>query len=122
MISTIAVLVSLIIALAHIYFLYIELFGSYERVGKFFNIPVNIVKNAMIQRFIQNLGLFSGFIGLVIILTLIIVPSGPMKYMLIFLNLFVLLNGIYEGFVFSKRFFWYEALPGAIAILLAIFM
>ncbi|GAB5054188.1 MULTISPECIES: DUF1304 family protein [Pediococcus] len=122
MISTIAVLVSLIIALAHIYFLYIELFASYEVVGKFFNIPVNIVKNAMIQRFIQNLGLFSGFIGLVIILTLIIVPSGPMKYMLIFLNLFVLLNGIYEGFVFSKRFFWYEALPGAIAILLAIFM
>ncbi|MBU7555420.1 DUF1304 domain-containing protein [Pediococcus ethanolidurans] len=122
MLSTIAVLVSLLIALAHIYFLYIELFASYDTVGKFFNLPGKVIQNSIIQKFIQNLGLFSGFIGLVIILTIIIVPSGTMKFMLIFLNLFVLLNGVYEGFVFSKRFFWYEALPGAIAMLLAIFM
>ncbi|WP_412989337.1 DUF1304 family protein [Pediococcus siamensis] len=122
MLATITVLVSLLIAAAHLYFLYIELFASYEMVSKFFNIPLNIVKNSIMQKFIQNLGLFSGFIGLVLLLTVIIVPSGPMKYMLIFLNLFVFLNGIYEGFVFSRRFYLYEALPGFIALLLAIIM
>ncbi|GEL15002.1 DUF1304 family protein [Pediococcus cellicola] len=122
MLSTISVIVSLLIALAHLYYLYIELFASYETVGRFFAIPVEAVKNSVMQKFIQNLGLYSGFIGLVILLSVIIIPSGPMKYMLIFLNLFIFLNGIYEGFVFTRRFFLLEALPGVIGLLLAIMM
>ncbi|WP_434520253.1 DUF1304 family protein [Pediococcus sp. M21F004] len=120
MLLTITVSISLLIALEHIYFLYIELFAPYEKVATFFSLPEKIIENPIVQKFIQNLGLFSGFVGLVLILTIVIVPNDPMKYVLIFLNLFVFLNGIYAGFVFSRKFFLLEALPGLLAMILAI--
>ncbi|AMV60496.1 integral membrane protein [Pediococcus damnosus] len=120
MLLNFTILISLIIALEHLYFLYIELFAPYAKVASFFNLPEKTIEDPNMQKFIQNLGLFSGFVGLVLILTIVIVPNGPMKYVLIFLNLFIFLNGIYEGFVFSRKFFLFEALPGLLGMILAI--
>lgn len=117
----IAQLLIAIVALEHVYILYMEMF-AWETLGK------KSFKGAMPDHLFQptkalaaNQGLYNGFLAAGLGWTFLISdPLWKTNIALFFLGC-VAVAGLYGTFTASKKIFWVQALPALIALLVVLF-
>ncbi|MEZ4969214.1 MAG: DUF1304 domain-containing protein [Flavobacteriaceae bacterium] len=110
-----------IIALEHLYILYMEMF-AWETLGKkTFGkaLPENLFKPT--KRLAANQGLYNGFLAAGLIWTFFIQDPVWSTNIAIFFLGCVAIAGIYGAWSASKKIFVVQALPALIALLLQLF-
>lgn len=105
----------IVVALLHFYFLVLEMFLWDKPVGlKAFGLTPEFA--AASKALAANQGLYNGFLVAGLAWGLSLGASGS-AIKTFFLGC-VLVAGIYGGFTASRKIFWVQALPGAIALAL----
>lgn len=106
-----------IIALEHLYFMYFEMF-AWETIGKktFKSLPENLFKPT--KGLAANQGLYNGFLAAGLIWTFFISDTTWSKNIALFFLTCVTIAGIYGAISASKKIFFVQSLPAIIAILL----
>lgn len=106
-----------LVALEHLYILYMEMF-AWETLGK------KTFKGALKDKLFiptknlaANLGLYNGFLSAGLIWSLIISDEIWSKYVAIFFLGCVIVAGIYGAFTASKKIFFVQALPAILALI-----
>lgn len=106
-----------LIALEHLYFLWLEMFG-WETTGK------KVFKGALredlftpTKTLAANQGLYNGFLAAGLIWTLFIDDVVWFPRVSLFFLTCVLIAGIYGGMTASKKIYFVQALPAILAIL-----
>jgi putative membrane protein len=109
-------LVALVAAL-HVYFLILEMFLWTKPLGlKTFGFTPEFA--AASKALAANQGLYNGFIAVGLGWGLVLGDAGnPIK--LFFLGC-VIVAGVFGGFTASRKIFWVQALPGAVALALVL--
>lgn len=118
--KTIAQILTALIAIEHLYILYMEMF-SWEKLGKkTFRgaLPDELFKPTKVLA--ANQGLYNGFLAAGLIWSLFITdPLWSSNIALFFLGC-VVAAGLYGGFSASKKIIVAQALPAAIALVVVI--
>ena len=106
-----------IVALEHVYFLWLEMF-AWETKGKevFKMLPPNLFKPTKVLA--ANQGLYNGFLAAGLIWTLFITNDLWSFYISVFFLSCVSVAGIYGALTASKRIFFVQALPAIITLVL----
>jgi putative membrane protein len=106
-----------IVALEHLYFLWLEMF-AWETKGKevFKMLPPNLFKPTKILA--ANQGLYNGFLAAGLIWTLFITNDLWGFYIAVFFLSCVSIAGIYGALTASKRIFFVQAFPAIITLIL----
>jgi putative membrane protein len=106
-----------IIALEHLYFLYIEMF-AWETIGKktFKTFPAELFKPT--RALAANQGLYNGFLAAGLIWSLLIQDVDWHNNVALFFLSCVSVAGIYGAFSASKKIFMVQALPALITIII----
>jgi len=106
-----------IVALEHLYFLWLEMF-AWETKGKdvFKMLPQNLFKPTKVLA--ANQGLYSGFLAAGLIWTLFITNDLWGFYISVFFLSCVSIAGIYGALTTSKKIFFVQALPAIITLVL----
>ncbi|MBK0381668.1 DUF1304 domain-containing protein [Pedobacter sp. SD-b] len=109
-----------LIALEHFYILYFEMF-KWETIGKrtFNTLPENLFKPT--KSIAANQGLYNGFLSAGLIWSLVIQDKVWAYNIALFFLICVLIAGLYGGLTISKKIYFVQALPSAIAIILIFF-
>ncbi len=109
-----------IIALEHLYILYMEMF-AWETLGK------KTFKGALSNELFKptktlaaNQGLYNGFLAAGLIWSLLISDMTWSKNIAIFFLACVIIAGIYGALTASKKIFFVQALPAIIALLVTL--
>lgn len=115
--NIIAQIIIAIIALEHLYILYMEMF-AWETLGK------KTFKGALPDELFRptktlaaNQGLYNGFLSAGLIWSLLISNHQWQIYTAIFFLTCVLIAGLYGAFTASKKIFFVQALPALIGII-----
>ncbi|WP_127136323.1 DUF1304 domain-containing protein [Flagellimonas oceanensis] len=106
-----------IVALLHIYFLWLEMFAWTTKAKKVFR----TLKEDLFEptkTLAANQGLYNGFLAAGLIWSLIIQDDAWQIYVGLFFLGCVSVAGIYGAITASKKIFWVQALPALIGILL----
>jgi putative membrane protein len=106
-----------LIALAHLFFMYLEMF-AWETTGKkvFRSLPASMFKPT--KALAANQGLYNGFLAAGLIWTFFIAdPAWSDNVALFFLSC-VAVAGIFGAWSVSKKIFYIQALPAIIAMIL----
>lgn len=112
----IAKLLIALVALEHLYILYIEMF-AWETIGKrtFKTLPEHLFKPT--RGLAANQGLYNGFLAAGLIWTYFITdPVWQVKIAVFFLSC-VIVAGLYGAVTVSKRIFFVQALPAILALI-----
>jgi putative membrane protein len=120
MIVIIAQTLTAIVALEHLYILWIEMF-AWETAGKkaFKTIPENLFKPT--KTLAANQGLYNGFLAAGLIWSFLISDiNWTVNIRLFFLGC-VIVAGIYGAITASKRIFIIQALPAIIALIFVVY-
>jgi putative membrane protein len=106
-----------IVALEHLYFLWLEMF-VWETKGKevFKMLPPDLFKPTKVLA--ANQGLYNGFLAAGLIWTLFITNDQWSFYISVFFLSCVSIAGIYGALTASKRIFFVQALPAIITLIL----
>jgi len=106
-----------IIAVEHLYFLWMEMF-AWETVGKktFKSLSPELFTPTKVLA--ANQGLYNGFLAAGLIWTFFIDNLEWKFYVSIFFLTCILIAGIYGGFTASKRIFYVQAVPAIICLFL----
>jgi putative membrane protein len=106
-----------IIALEHLYFLWLEMF-AWETKGKevFKMLPPDMFKPTKLLA--ANLGLYNGFLAAGLIWTFFITTDIWRFYISVFFLSCITIAGIYGAITASKKIFFVQALPAIIALVL----
>jgi len=106
-----------IVALEHLYFLWLEMF-AWETKGKdvFKMLPPNLFKPTKVLA--ANQGLYNGFLAAGLVWTLFISNDLWSFYISVFFLSCVSIAGLYGAFTASKRIFFVQALPAIITLIL----
>ena len=118
--ATLAQILIGIIALEHLYFLWMEMF-AWETVGKkaFKDVlPEELFKPT--KSLAANQGLYNGFLAAGLLWTFFIMDETWKCYISVFFLGCVTVAGIYGGLSASKKIFIVQALPAIIAIILVL--
>ncbi len=109
-----------LIALEHLYFLYIEMF-AWETLGKktFKTFPEHLFTPT--KALAANQGLYNGFLSAGLVWSLFISDKTWSLNIGIFFLCCVALAGIYGALTASKKIFFVQALPALIALLCGLF-
>ena len=104
-----------IVALEHLYILYMEMF-AWETLGKktFKTIPSELFKPT--KSLAANQGLYNGFLAAGLIWSLLISDSNWSTYVAQFFLACVIVAGLYGAFSASRKIFFVQALPGILAL------
>ncbi|MDO9255849.1 MAG: DUF1304 domain-containing protein [Bacteroidales bacterium] len=115
--ETIGQILVAIIALEHLYFLWLEMF-AWETKGKdvFKMLPPNLFKPTKVLA--ANQGLYNGFLAAGLMWTLFITNDLWGFYISVFFLSCVTVAGIYGALTASKRIFFVQALPAIITLVL----
>nr|WP_321415636.1 DUF1304 domain-containing protein [uncultured Allomuricauda sp.] len=106
-----------IVALLHIYFLWLEMFAWTTKAKKVFrSLPEHLFEPT--KTLAANQGLYNGFLAAGLIWSLIIENSTWQIYVGLFFLSCVAVAGIYGAATASKKIFTVQALPALIGILL----
>jgi len=106
-----------IVALLHIYFLWLEMFAWTTKAKKVFrNFPEDLFEPT--KTLAANQGLYNGFLAAGLIWSLIIQNPEWQGYVGLFFLGCVAVAGIYGALTASKKIFMVQALPALIGILL----
>jgi len=109
-----------LIALAHIYFLVLEMFlWTAPRTRAAFGMTAEHAE--LTKKMAGNQGLYNGFLAAGLIWSLIAPPAYATALALFFL-VSVLVAGIYGGFTANKRIWFVQGLPAAVALAAIIFL
>ena len=106
-----------IVALLHIYFLWLEMFVWTTKAKKVFR----TLKEDLFEptkTLAANQGLYNGFLAAGLIWSLIIKDDVWQIYVALFFLSCVSVAGIYGAITASKKIFWVQALPALTGILL----
>ncbi len=105
-----------IIALFHLYFLWLEMFAWTTKAKKVFRtIPDDLFEKTKVLA--ANQGLYNGFLAAGLIWSLFISNENWSKNVALFFLSCVAIAGIYGAFSASKKIFYVQALPAIITIL-----
>lgn len=106
-----------IIAIEHLYFLWMEMF-AWETVGKktFKSLAPELFTPTKVLA--ANQGLYNGFLGAGLIWTFFIDNLEWKFYISIFFLTCILIAGIYGGLTASKKIFYVQAVPALLTLIL----
>ncbi|WP_264549667.1 DUF1304 domain-containing protein [Flavobacterium sp. N2820] len=105
-----------IIALFHLYFLWLEMFAWTTKAKKVFRtIPDDLFEKTKVLA--ANQGLYNGFLAAGLIWSLFISDENWSKNVALFFLSCVAIAGIYGAYSASKKIFYVQALPAIITIL-----
>ena len=115
MIVILAQIVTALVAIEHLYILWIEMF-AWETAGKktFKTIPDHLFKPT--KGLAANQGLYNGFLSAGLIWSFLILDSNWEVYIRIFFLGCVIVAGIYGAITASGKIFIIQALPAIIAL------
>jgi len=117
MILILAKIIIGVVALLHIYFLWLEMFAWTTKAKKVFrNFREDLFEPT--KTLAANQGLYNGFLAAGLIWSLIIQDSQWQVYVGLFFLSCVVVAGVYGGITASKKIFVVQALPALIAIIL----
>ncbi len=121
MILIIAKVITVIVALMHFYFLWLEMFAWTTKGKKVFrNFPAYLFEPT--KSMAANQGLYNGFLAAGLIWSIFIGnPLWAANVALFFLAC-VAIAGIYGGFSVSKKIFFVQAVPALTGIVLWLFI
>lgn len=109
-----------LIAIVHIYILWLEMFVWLTRGPKVFKtIPADLFPKTKVLA--ANQGLYNGFLAAGLTWSLLISDTSWSKNVAIFFLGCVLIAGIYGAMTASKRILFVQAVPAAIGLLSLIF-
>lgn len=120
MLEIISYLLIALVALEHLYILWIEMF-AWETAGKHTfkdSLPENLFKPT--KKLAANQGLYNGFLSAGLIWSLLIDDLYWATSVSIFFLSCVIIAGIYGAITASKKIFFVQALPAIIALLFVI--
>lgn len=107
-----------IIAVLHLYFLYLEMFLWTKPLGmKTFRNDAEFANKSKVLA--ANQGLYNGFLAAGLIWSIIAVDGEGFRLKIFFLTC-VLIAGIYGGYSANKKIFFIQGLPALIALLVAL--
>lgn len=109
-----------IIAIEHIYILWLEMFAWTTKARKVFPLPKDLFVPTKVMA--ANQGLYNGFLAAGLIWSLLISNEEWAKNIALFFLGCVLVAGIYGGVTVSKRIFTVQGLPAFVAILAVWFL
>lgn len=113
--KTIGQILIAIIALEHLYFLWLEMFAWETKGKKVFKIlPPSLFKPTKVLA--ANQGLYNGFLAAGLIWTLFITNDLWSFYISVFFLSCVTVAGIYGAVTASKKIFFVQALPAIITL------
>ena len=108
-----------LVALEHLYFLVLEMFlWTTPRTRAAFGMSAEQAEQTKVLA--GNQGLYNGFLAAGLAWSLI-APSAYARALALFFLVCVLVAGIYGGFTATRRIWFIQALPAAIALLAIIF-
>jgi len=107
-----------IIALEHLYILWLEMFAWETRGKKVFkgSMPAELFKPTKVLA--ANQGLYNGFLAAGLIWTFFIEDHHWKFYISIFFLSCVIIAGVYGAFTASRKIFFIQAMPAIIALVL----
>ncbi|MET1258699.1 DUF1304 domain-containing protein [Flagellimonas sp. DF-77] len=106
-----------LVALLHLYFLWLEMFAWTTRGPKVFkNFPSDLFEPT--KNMAANQGLYNGFLAAGLIWGLLIGDAQWAMYVSLFFLGCVLVAGLYGALSVSRRIFYVQGLPALIGILL----
>lgn len=111
-------LVSGIIGVLHLIIMGLEMFASPKKQAATFDMPYEFVTQKNAQVALKNMGIYNGCLGLVLLLSLFLFQGEPRLKVLLLLQLFVVVVGIFGGKTLTKSIYLIQALPAGIATLL----
>ena len=107
-----------IIAVLHLYFLYLEMFlWATPKGQKVFQNDADFAKKSAVLA--ANQGLYNGFLAAGLIWSIIAVGNEGLHLKIFFLSC-VAIAGIYGGYSANKKIFFIQALPAIITLALTI--
>lgn len=114
-------LLSGIIGLLHLVIMGLEMFAPAEKQANTFSMPMEFViqKNAQIA--LKNMGIYNGSLGLALLTSLLLFQGDIRLKVLLLLNLFVVIVGLYGGKTVTKSIYLIQALPATITVLFILF-
>lgn len=117
--ETIAHVLTALVALEHLYILWIEMF-AWETAGKktFKTVPEDLFKPT--KGLAANQGLYNGFLCAGLIWALLISDVQWSTNIRLFFLGCVIVAGIYGGITVSKRVFFVQAVPALIAMMVVL--
>ncbi|MBW8327292.1 MAG: DUF1304 domain-containing protein [Prolixibacteraceae bacterium] len=120
MIVVIAQIMTALVAIEHLYILWIEMF-AWETAGKktFKTIPAELFKPT--KGLAANQGLYNGFLSAGLIWSFLISDTNWAVNIRLFFLACVIIAGIYGAITASRRIFIVQALPAIIALILVLF-
>ena len=117
MMLILAKIIVVIVALLHLYFLWLEMFAWTTRAKKVFRqFPEHLFEPT--KTLAANQGLYNGFLAAGLIWSLLIQNPEWQIYVALFFLGCVAIAGIYGGVTASKKIFTVQALPALIGIVL----
>ncbi|WP_350289708.1 DUF1304 domain-containing protein [uncultured Croceitalea sp.] len=117
MILLLAKVFTALVALMHIYFLWLEMFAWTTRGKKVFkNFPSDLFEPT--KSMAANQGLYNGFLAAGLLWSLFISDPNWAFYIALFFLSCVSIAGIYGWISVSKRIFFVQGIPAIIAIVL----
>jgi len=107
-----------IIALEHLYILWLEMFAWETRGKKVFkgSMPAELFKPTKVLA--ANQGLYNGFLAAGLIWTFFIEDHHWKFYISVFFLSCVIIAGVYGAFTASRKIFFIQAMPAIIALVL----
>ncbi len=106
-----------LVAVLHLYFLYLEMFAWTTKGPKVFrNFPKELFKPT--QSMAANQGLYNGFLAAGLVWSLLVSDPQWSKNIAFFFLGCVLVAGIYGALSVSKKIFFIQGMPALIGILL----
>ena len=110
-----------VIALLHLYFLWLEMFAWTTAAKKVFRtIPEDLFEKT--KTLAANQGLYNGFLSAGLLWPLAISDENWSRNIAIFFLCCVAVAGIFGAYSASKKIFYIQALPAIITIITIIFM
>ena len=110
-----------VIALLHLYFLWLEMFAWTTAAKKvFITIPEDLFEKT--KTLAANQGLYNGFLSAGLLWSLAISDENWSRNIAIFFLCCVAVAGIFGAYSASKKIFYIQALPAVITIITIIFM
>ena len=109
----------IIVALEHLYFLYLEMFAwTKEKTRKGFGLTAEQAEGTKVMA--GNQGLYNGFLSAGCIWAVVAAPDMGKQLVLFFAGC-VAVAGIYGGATVNKRIFFLQSVPALLAIAAALF-
>lgn len=117
--SLLIILITVLVALLHLYFLWLEMFAWESRGPKVFrNFPKDLF--APTVALAANQGLYNGFLSAGLIWSLFITDPAWSGNVALFFFGCVVVAGVYGALTADKKIFFVQALPALVGLLLVL--